>query len=74
MRTIDQILDYANQKLEEACEQRGQDWNEMNDDEKRQFISELVGETLDLSGPQGPRGRMGPRGPRGQKGNPGACR
>ena len=71
MRKIDQILDYADEKLNKICEERNIDWNAMNDQEKIEFINEIVNGTFNFKGDRGPRGRMGPRGPRGQKGNPG---
>ena len=65
MRTIDQILDYAEEKLEELAKKSNFDWNAMKDDQKLEFIRWVVGDVLDL---RGPRGRMGPMGRRGQRG------
>ena len=73
MRTIDQILDYAEEKLQELAKKSDFDWNAMNDDQRLEFIRYVVGDVLDLKGERGPRGRMGPMGKRGQKGNPGSC-
>ena len=49
MRTIQEILDYAEQKLREISKDRDLDWDQMTDEDRIEFVNTLVHEDRECS-------------------------